>query len=255
MIRLIACDLDGTLLDPSGALPAGVFDRIRALRARGVLFAAASGRQLGNLQRIFFPVGDGMAFVCENGAHTVAAGRAESHFVPRDMAEEIIRDILEAGMEVLLSVPETSYVLASASKEYADGIVYGLRNTVTVIDDPAWFADGYIKLSGYRAQGVEALAPPLQAKWGKRLHVDLAGSQWLDFTCANKGDGIRALSRLLGIPAAEMAAFGDQFNDESMLDAVGYPYLMDTAPGALRGKGYAPCRSVLETLDVLLKTL
>ena len=56
MIRLIASDLDGTLLDEKGRLPEGVFDLIRALNARGVRFAAASGRQYGNVKRLFFPV-------------------------------------------------------------------------------------------------------------------------------------------------------------------------------------------------------
>lgn len=253
MIRLVACDLDGTLLDRDGRLPPGTFRTIERLREKGVAFAAASGRQWGNLQRMFFPVREQIAFLCENGAFIDADGQKESRAFPRDMAQAVMRDILDSGMELLVSVPETSYVLSSAARSYTDDIFYRLRNTVTVIDDPYPLADGVIKLSGFRAQGMEALAPPLQKKWGALMHVDTAGREWLDFTLVNKGDGIRALSRLLEIPLSDVAAFGDQYNDESMLDAVGHPFLMDTAPEGLKGKGYTPCHNVLDTLDAWLE--
>ena len=44
MIKLIACDMDGTLLDSGKRLPADLFPTLDALRARGVSFAVASGR-------------------------------------------------------------------------------------------------------------------------------------------------------------------------------------------------------------------
>ncbi|MBQ9263418.1 MAG: HAD-IIB family hydrolase [Clostridia bacterium] len=253
MIRLIASDLDGTLLDARGQLPEGAFDRIRRLKEKGILFAAASGRQYGNLQRLFFPVRQEMAFLCENGAYIVAGEKRQSSLFPRAMAEEIIRDILGAGMELLISTPETSYLLSSGSKAYTDDIVYRLRNTATIIDDPFAFADSYIKLSGFHPESVAERAVPLQKKWQGQLHVDIAGAKWLDFTLANKGQGMRALSDALGVPLAEIAAFGDQYNDLSMLKIVGHPYLMDTAPAGLKEKGFAPCRSVLETIDQILE--
>lgn len=49
MIRLIATDLDGTLLEPDGTLPDGTYETVEKLTRRGVLFTACSGRQYGNL--------------------------------------------------------------------------------------------------------------------------------------------------------------------------------------------------------------
>lgn len=252
MIRLIASDLDGTLLDPQGRLPEGIFDRILRLREKGVLFAAASGRQYGNLQRLFFPVRRDMAFLCENGAYIAAGDERKATAFPRAMAEEIIRDIQRSGMEVLISAPETSYVLPSADKAYLDDIVYRLRNTVTVIDDPMPFADGFIKISGFRWDGIAPFIPSMREKWGKEAHVDPASREWLDFTLANKGTGIRALCGMLKVPLKDTVAFGDHFNDVSMLEAVGHPYLMESAPEALKARGFMPCKSVLDTLDELL---
>ena len=68
MIRLIASDLDGTLLDPAGNLPAGTFTAIEKLHKQGILFCAASGRQLTALTSMFAPVADKILFMAENGA-------------------------------------------------------------------------------------------------------------------------------------------------------------------------------------------
>ena len=252
MIRLIASDLDGTLLDSQGRLPDGVFPCIEALAQRGIRFAAASGRQYGNLRRLFQPVADQMDFICENGSLVVAGGQKQAHWIPRDMAEEIMADIQRAGMELLISAPDTCYVLSSSPRAYTDDIVYRLRNTVTVIDDPRAVAAGCMKLSGYHSQGVADRARPLQGKWRNRLYCDIAGREWLDFTLTNKGTGIAALAESLHIPLSDTAAFGDQFNDESMLDRVGYPFIMETAPAPLLRKGYTPCRDVLAQLQEML---
>ena len=248
MIKLIASDLDGTLLDEKGRLPEGIFDLILSLRQRGIRFAAASGRQYGNLKRLFAPVSREMDFVCENGGLVVADGQMEPVFFPRETAEGIIRDILSAGCELLISAPETCYLLASASRAYTDDMVYRLRNTCTVLEDPFLYADGYIKISAFSPDGMGDWAQTMREKWQGRAHADLASARWLDFTWTNKGGGLTRLCEKLNIQLADVAAFGDQFNDVSMLEIVGRPYLMAHAPEALRRRGFAPCVRVMDTL-------
>ena len=69
MVKLIASDLDGTLLQ-NGAHDVNpiVFDQIRTLKEHGIMFAAASGRQYLNLRRLFTPVQDDIAYIAENGS-------------------------------------------------------------------------------------------------------------------------------------------------------------------------------------------
>ena len=253
MIRLIATDLDGTLLDGSGGLPEGIFDMIRALNGRGIRFAAASGRQYGNIRRLFFPVREEMDFICENGAFISAMGKTYAELFPRAMAEEIVQDILAAGMQLLISAPATSYLLSSASRDYTDDLFYCLRNTCTIIDDPCPALEGCIKISGFHPEGVKDLARPIQEKWRDKVHCDVAGRCWLDFTQANKGSGIRTLAGALGVSLEDTAAFGDQFNDESMLSAVGHPYIMAHAPAPLLQKGFTPCAQVMDVLRDILR--
>ena len=74
-IKLIACDLDGTLLHPGEREPRPeAFELIDELHRRGIVFMPASGRQYASLRYLFAPVADELAYVCENGALVRARG-------------------------------------------------------------------------------------------------------------------------------------------------------------------------------------
>lgn len=252
MIQLIASDMDGTLLDEQGNLPEGIFDRIRALKEKGVMFAAASGRQYDSLRRTFAPAVDDMVFVCENGGMAVTGDWRQCHYFDPRQAGEIMQDIMDSGLDVLVSTPDYCCLKSNARPQVVKEIVGKLHNTCVFLDDPLTLRDRCIKVSGFHPDDVAAVARPLQDKWRGKVNADLAGRNWLDFTLVNKAVGLELLSRRLGIPLSNMAAIGDQFNDVAMLQSVGRPFLMTTAPEALREMGFAPCRSVLETIDGLL---
>ena len=75
MIKLIASDMDGTLLDGDGNVPPETYDLIRRLNAGGISFVASSGRRFDTLQEMFAPVMNQMDFVASNGAQVVVAGK------------------------------------------------------------------------------------------------------------------------------------------------------------------------------------
>ena len=67
-IRLICSDIDGTLLQYGRKeLEGEIFEQIRELHRRGILFCPASGRQYTSLRKLFAPVADCCVFLCENG--------------------------------------------------------------------------------------------------------------------------------------------------------------------------------------------
>ena len=74
MTRLVACDIDGTLLDGSTAIAPAVFTQIRRLSRLGVYFCPASGRQYSSLRRLFAPVAGQLSCLCENGAVVFGPG-------------------------------------------------------------------------------------------------------------------------------------------------------------------------------------
>jgi len=70
MIKLIASDIDGTLIpDSTPNLYPEIVEEIKSLAERGVIFCGASGRQLCSIQNVFREVSDKICYIAENGAH------------------------------------------------------------------------------------------------------------------------------------------------------------------------------------------
>ncbi|MCI7631200.1 MAG: HAD hydrolase family protein, partial [Collinsella sp.] len=94
MFKLIASDMDGTLLDENGQVPPETYELILALREHGVHFAASSGRRYDRLCEFFAPVRDKMDFVAANGAQVYADGKmvdreVYSHLAIRKLAQAV----------------------------------------------------------------------------------------------------------------------------------------------------------------------
>lgn len=73
-VRLIASDMDGTLLNGRGELDPDFFIVFEQLQRHGIRFAAASGRQYDGLRKTFSPVADRMLFIAETGLMWLTAG-------------------------------------------------------------------------------------------------------------------------------------------------------------------------------------
>ena len=94
MFKLIASDMDGTLLDENSQVPPETYELILALHEHGVHFAASSGRRYDRLCEFFAPVRDKMDFVAANGAQVYADGKmvdreVYSHLAIRKLAQAV----------------------------------------------------------------------------------------------------------------------------------------------------------------------
>ena len=235
-IKMICSDLDGTLLQYGRKeLEPEVFPLIEALADRGILFCPASGRQYTSEKKLFAPVADRCAFLCENGGvlykDDVCIGKTP---MPRAMAEKIARDLWDRSDgqgEVMLSGQNCAYLM-----ERGLGMLDRIRfigNRYEVIQDPSQVPEEIVKVSVYLHEGVEKYADRFVPRW-QEANCAVAGPYWIDTTLANKGTGVQALCEALGIAPQEVLAFGDNYNDTAMLDLVGVPYIMDSAAEPLR---------------------
>lgn len=75
MIRLVATDMDGTLLDDDARVPEETFGLVRELSDRGVRFVVSSGRRYSTLRWMFEPVADRIDYVASLGTQVWADGR------------------------------------------------------------------------------------------------------------------------------------------------------------------------------------
>ena len=230
-IRLIASDIDGTLL-PEGTsiLEDGIIDEIFRLRKKGILFVPTSGRQLRTLRNLFSPCESLLPFVADNGSLVYGDGKHEllaytemERSRTLDLAEEIVS---YEGVEVLVSGDNMSYMMPKK-----DTILRLVRdqvgNNVTLINSFDEITEPIVKVSAFDERGVVELEGKMKSRWEKYFSVAVAGRFWLDFNLADKGTGLTKLCSLLGVPLSSVMAFGDNYNDMPMLSIVGHPYLME----------------------------
>ena len=109
------------------------------------------------------------------------------------------------------------------------GRIRFIGNRYKVIADPSEIPEEIVKTSVYLHEGVENTSIAL-CRAGSRPTLPWPGLSGSTLTTANKGIGVQSLCRVLGIAPDEVMAFGDNFNDVSMLDIVDTPYIMDKAP-------------------------
>lgn len=238
MIKLIASDLDGTLLYGRDNTVSGeMFEMIREMKRRGMIFAAASGRQYHNIKKLFLPVWEDMAFICENGASVFYQDKIlAEQIVPKEELLKLVYQIdADEHTEVALSSSTTTYVRPKTDN-FA-GMLEEFGNHVCVVREWADVTEPCVKLAWFEEDGADHRLSYWQKKVMPPAKVVTSGAQWLDilYPDSHKGVGIRVLQQHFGLKKEEMAAFGDNYNDTEMLEAVGYPFAMKNAKeGILR---------------------
>lgn len=256
MLKLIASDLDGTLLQHGAqCLTKEAVSLIQAWQERGVVFTAASGRQYPNLCRLFGELSEHMAFICENGAYVVYKGEEIlTHAMDRELGIEIMKDIYRMeGCEILLSGKNTSY-LQPKTEEYLHRMKHIVRNNVTVVEDITKVEEPFLKISVCRLAGIAEVAEYFHKSFGNRAKATVSGFAWLDFTAedVNKGTALSALQKKLHITPEETMVFGDNYNDLDMFSCAGTSYVMSAAVPEVKAYANAEAETVEEVLGKLL---
>ena len=258
-IRLIASDLDGTLLLAGAqSLRPETCRLIHSLTAKGIYFFAASGRQYPNLQRLFAPVRNEIGYICENGCLSFYQGEMiYKETMPRELGQEIMRTIWETeGCEILLSGVNTSYLQPKDMRYY-----YHMRdvvkNNVTLVPDIFAVQEDYMKISVYMEKGIERSAGYWNDRFGDRLTVVTSGFEWLDMMPkhVDKGLGMQRVMEYLEVKPEECMVFGDNYNDMEMLEMAGMPIAMERAVPELKAVSRRQTDRVERVLEEVLAGL
>ena len=236
-IKLIASDMDGTLLDGNGQVPPETFDLIRALRSRGVHFAASSGRRYDRLCEFFAPVKDQMDFVASNGAQVYADGvqidrEVYSHLAIRRLAKTVS---MFPNMHLALFDRTKSYLLDDEDK-FVREVDKDLPNVERIYELPSPRVS-IIKASIFCDDGnVMDNAYVLQRELGDLFTFAPSGSSYIDAMQPgiSKASGIAQLMEHYGIERGEVMAFGDAMNDYEIIRFVGTGCAMANGRPALR---------------------
>ncbi len=257
MIKLVASDIDGTLL-PEGTdkINPEIFEIIRALKEKGIMFAAASGRQYASMRYVFEPVADDIIFIAENGSNVMCRGQnMSSSFIDREVAEELLWCMrAQENTDILLCTPEIMY-LETKNPGFQAFMEEGYHNRVERVEDLLPYCSRTNKMSIYRESGIDELGAQLKEKFGSRLNVTIAGFVWVDFMnfSVDKGSALREIQRIMNISVEETMAFGDNCNDIELLRQAGESYAVANAHPQLKeaAKHIAPSQEEDGVLQVL----
>ncbi|MEO7247941.1 MAG: Cof-type HAD-IIB family hydrolase [Novosphingobium sp.] len=239
-IRLVICDIDGTLVRHDKSLPQENIEAVKGLLARGIPVSLISARPIAGMQPIIAALGLTGPFAAFNGG-TLFDGKGavlSTQQIPADTAQALLGQFTEAGVTRWLFAggkwltsdvtdphtprerissglePETDDMEAAAAR--ADKLV-------AVSDDPALLA------------AIEARAV---ATAGNAASVVRSQSYYLDVTArgANKGEGVTALASAFGVPLEQTAVLGDNANDVAMFRRAGLSIAMGQAEPAVRAE-------------------
>ena len=255
-VKLIGIDVDGTLLNSHGELPAENLSAIREAAQRGIRLAIVTGRSFFFALPAVAALPDPLTLIVHNGA--IARMRSGETLMRRLMARQLALDVLDAtrawraSAVVIFDRPLTRQMLYDQMDwEHPNRARFRDRNReiieqVTSLDEAITEDPIQVAYNGpvhAMRDVIEVLArhPAAHA-----LSISLTEYPHRDFSlvdvCAagtTKGTALAQLASLLGIGRDEVLAVGDNYNDREMLEWAGVGVVMGNASEDLREAGFA----------------
>lgn len=248
-LRLLATDLDGTLLNTSGAVSAENLDAIHALAEHGVLLVPASGRSYSEMPAVLRSHPDIRYYLYSNGAAVMDAVTGENIIelcIPRAKSNRVL-DLL-FSMETHITYRHRGVCVGDASQQSEEAYAYYnmWQRHREVIEQFAEFESDF-KARAYAADGVEMFAVYFHSEAEfEACKTALSAMDGIGYASiaycgleifsseAGKGRALLALADTLGIAHEETAAVGDSGNDRSMILAAGVGFVVSNANDALK---------------------
>lgn len=235
-IKLIASDMDGTLLDENSQVPPETFDLIRRLDAAGIRFVAASGRRYDTLRAFFEPVADRMDFVASNGAQVFVRGKLVDREVFSHAALRRLFALVNAfdNLHMVVYDRTNSYLLDNPACFDAE-FDKDLPNPVMLHDLPSPDTS-IVKASIFCDDAQMDMAYILTRELEADFVFAPSGVKWIDVMQrgVNKATGIAQVLEAHDITPANVMAFGDSMNDYEILRMVGHSCAMGNGRWAVK---------------------
>lgn len=261
MIKLIASDLDGTLLQ-NGAqeLTPRAIELIHRLTQKGIHFVAASGRQYDNERLVFHKIRDEISYIAENGSLCIHQGKVISKgIIPDDLARRILDEIKKKpGYEIVVSRQDACYI-EDNDPAFVDHIVNVMNNTTKIVDDVRNVEGPILKIAiaNMTSHDLGEYLRHLKDMFAPEIKVVTSGHIWIDFIIpdCNKGTALNHLLNLFKVKPEECVVFGDQYNDIEMLELAGKSYAMSNAAPGVAAHADCVTDSVEDVLEEILSSL
>lgn len=255
-IRLIALDIDGTLLNPRGEVTPRTRAALEEVQARGILVALVTGRRFGSARPVVEDLALKVPLVSHNGALTKDVATLEIvGFHPLDMetAREVVRigrahnvdmiccdDPDGVGVMVVERISTENRALHRYLEKYRDSLreVPDLMEYLDHAPIQIMFSGPCDPLDEFADHLREDLDGRIQLFKTRYRSVDLTILDAIS-TTASKGASVDEIAERYGIDHSEIMAIGDNHNDLTMLSRAGLPIVMANAEDELKAMGFA----------------
>lgn len=245
-IRLIALDLDGTLLTEQKTITPRTLAALKAALERGVAVAPATGRPAAGLPAPLLALPGLRYALTSNGARVwdLAQNAPVAEFLMQKTQAEAALRVLE-GYDCITDLfvegrrISIASQLTSLSRIISPAMLAYMRSTRTEVEDIyAYLAQSsalpekvsvVFAQSAQRAEAwhrLEALGLEISSSLDKNLEANAPG--------VTKGSGLLALAQHLGLARQQLMACGDSGNDLAMLKAAGLSVAMANAEPEIR---------------------
>ncbi|RNL91065.1 HAD family phosphatase [Sinomicrobium pectinilyticum] len=231
-IKLIATDMDGTLLNSQNNVSEKFFKIFKELKQHHIHFVAASGRQYHSITDKLHSIADDITIIAENGA--IAKQRGKELLVT-PLSLSVVRDAI-----TLIRPLEDAYiVICGKDRAYieTENIAFHdmfreyYHEFTKVPDLNNIEGDEFLKIAVYSFGGSEKNIYPHVRHLEETLQVKVSGEYWLDISSqdANKGHALRLIQEKLNVTREETLVFGDYNNDLEMMEQAYFSYAMENA--------------------------
>jgi Cof subfamily protein (haloacid dehalogenase superfamily) len=254
-IRLLAIDIDGTLLNSEFAISKADLAAIRRARDEGVEVVLGTGRRHTFALPIAQEFGFDLWLLSSNGAITRSLAGETFHrdLLPAQTCRRVCAAMKEfrgntvltfdtdgKGAIVLERTDELTNVIQRWLEKNSQYIDFVIPIEQSLSTDPvqAMFCGPLARmkqvLADLVASGLEKEITIVRTEYPGR---DLSIVDILNIGCS-KGHALERWANYRGIPREQVMAIGDNYNDVEMLAFAGRPFIMGNAPVELRGRGW-----------------
>ncbi len=239
--RMIALDLDGTIVGPDMRVSPGVRGALRQARDAGVHVVLASGRPFEDMRVFAQDLGIHEPLICSQGAMVQDPTTEEIYLhigVPLELAQEFIRVAREQSWD---------HCLLLGNRLYTDRITprvrfYAEYSPVGVALHPVDDLLGILSREPTKlvvtvdAEQGAVVSDVLKAHFSGRLRIMRSFPCFVEATnlAASKGQALALVAQMLGVPQAGTMAIGDNDNDADMVAWAGLGVAMGNASPAVR---------------------
>ena len=234
-IRMLIADVDGTLVTQEKILTKRAADAVLRLHEAGIEFSVTSGRPPRGMAMLIDPLKLTQPLAAFNGGVLIEPDLTtvvDQKFLPAGVPEKVIEAIESHGLDVWVYT-DTGWYIRDAKGAHVEREQWTVKFPPSVVKAFAGLLGRVAKIVGVSDDHERVAKCEKDVQQAGGTHISAARSQpyYLDVTHpqANKGGVVLAMSKLLSIPAEEIATIGDMPNDVLMFEKSGVSIAMGNA--------------------------